>query len=87
MPLALAARRAAAAAGRRGLTAKAKGGSSEEMVALSRLSRAKATPYRVVLKLGNTNVKAAIIDDQRDLTVRGLPFVSRGSAARAASCR
>lgn len=63
------------AAGRRGLTHKAmtRGGSSEEMVALARLARTNTTPYRVVLKLGNTNIKAAIVDDRRDLTVRPLP--------------
>ena len=45
------------------------GGSPDEIEMLARLARAKSTPFRVVLKLGNTNIKAAIVDDQRDLTV------------------
>jgi hypothetical protein len=66
--------RALPAAGSRGLKNRAmmQGGSSEELVALGRLARANTTPYRVVLKLGNTNVKAAIVDDRRDLTVSPL---------------
>ena len=45
------------------------GGSPDEIEMLARLARAKSTPFRVVLKQGNTNIKAAIVDDQRDLTV------------------
>ena len=42
-------------------------------MALARLARTNTTPYRVVLKLGNTNIKAAIVDDRRDLTVSPVP--------------
>ena len=45
-------------------------GSAAEALALARLATTKSSPCRVVLKIGNRNVKAAIIDDQRDLTVR-----------------
>eukprot|EP01047_Picozoa_sp_COSAG01_P045398 COSAG01_NODE_4178_length_5265_cov_17.430649_7_plen_241_part_00 len=41
-----------------------------EVVALGRLTRTNASPFRVVFHHSNRNVKAAIIDDRRDLTVR-----------------
>lgn len=67
------------------------GGSSKEAVALARLARTRVTPYRVVLKLGNTNVKAAIVDDRRDLTVRSLlgalPTLHRRRARRCPAAR
>ena len=44
-------------------------GSAAEALALARLATTNSSPCRVVLKIGNRNVKAAIIDDQRDLTI------------------
>ncbi len=79
--------RALPAAGSRGLKNRAmtQGGSSEELVALGRLARANTTPYRVVLKLGNTNVKAAIVDDRRDLTVSSLSLCLKATYSLACS--
>ena len=56
----------------RGMAGRARsvGDREQEVVALGRLARTNASRFRVVFQHSNRNVKAAIVDDRRNLTVR-----------------